>query len=163
MLLCPDYLQRGMEMDQAARIAASATFGCLVAPYIYRPMCGQWDYKKEIRDYWGYRQEIDFCSIGIDEKQVFYYDIWANFHFGYVGTAGGFSEESLLTGAAIAHAAHNWGQFQDDPSDVIDNVIGIDLYGSPLTEKILLRQVYLHKHALNKVRVNERGEWEVYR
>ena len=163
LLLCPYYLRSAMEMDEAARIAASTRFGCLVAPYIYRPVCGQWDYKEDIARDWGYRQEIDFCSIGIDEKVTFYYDIWANFHFGYVGTAGGFSEESLLTGAAIEHAVHNLGQIQDDPSDKACYVIGIGLYDSPLTEKVLLRQIYLHKHELNKVRRNERGEWEVYR
>lgn len=152
-----------MEADEAARRAASARFGCLVADHRSRPVCGQWDYKKEIGDEWGQAQRIDFCSIGFNEEVIFYYDIWANFHFGYVGTAGGFSEESLLTGAAVEHAASNPGQFQDDPSDKACHEIGICLYWSALTEKTLLRQLYMHKYELNKAVVEDGIITEIYR
>jgi len=166
LLVCPQYLQRALDIDIAARNAALMEFGCLVADHRLRPTCGQWDYKKEIgeREDLGYNaQRIDFCSIGMDEEVVFYYDIWANVHFGYLGMTGGFSEELLLEGAAIEHMGSNLGQTQDDPSDQVCAGIGIYLYKSTLTEKSLLRQLYIHRHELNKARRNENGEFEVYR
>jgi hypothetical protein len=165
-LICPQYLQSAMDTDIAARGTAQVEFGCLVAEYILRPMCGQWNYKKEIGEGERYglnSQRVDFCSIGIDEEVIFYYDIWANVHFGYVGMTGGFSEELLLVGAAIEHKGSNLGQTQDDPSDQVCVGIGVFLYRSALTEKSLLRQLYMHRHGLNKARRNESGEFEVYR
>jgi hypothetical protein len=32
---------------------------------------------------------------------IYYHDIWSNLHYGYVGTAAGFSESELLDGAGI--------------------------------------------------------------
>jgi RHS repeat-associated protein len=166
LLFCHQYLERALDIDIAARNAALVEFGCLVADARLRPTCGRWDYKKEIgeSERLGYNaQRIDFCSIGIDEEVVFYYDIWANVHFGYLGMVGGFSEELLLEGAAIEHMGSNLGQTKDDPSDQVCAEIGIRLYRSALTEKTLLTQLYLHRYELNKARRNESGEFEVYR
>jgi len=166
LLICRQYLQRAMDIDIAARNAALVEFGCLVADHRLRPMCGQWDYKKEIgerRDLGRNAQRIDFCSIGIDEEVIFYYDIWANTHFGYVGTAGRFSEDLLLEGAAIEHMGSNLGQTQDDPSDQVCAGIGIYLYRSALTEKSLLRQLYIHRYELNKAIVEDGVVTGVYR
>jgi RHS repeat-associated protein len=166
LLVCGQYLQRALDIDIAARNAALVEFGCLVADHRLRPVCGQWDYKKEIgerRDLGRNAQRIDFCSIGIDEEVIFYYDIWANTHFGYVGTAGGFSEDLLLEGAAIEHMGSNLGQTQDDPSDQVCAGIGIYLYRSALTEKSLLRQLYIHRYELNKAIVEDGVVTGVYR
>jgi hypothetical protein len=161
-LFCPAYLQRALDADVAARSAALGQFGCLVADSRSRPVCGQWDYKREIGRSWGQAQKIDFCSIGRDEEVIFYYDIWANTHFGYLGMTGGFSEDMLLTGAAIEHAGSNPGQFEDDSSDQVAVEIGIHLYGSMLTEKTLLRQLHLHRDRLNKARVEDGIITEIY-
>src|SRR3970040_1417868 len=53
---------------------------------LHPPTCGQWDYKEEIARTWGYFQTVDFSAIGFNDEVTFYYDIWANFHFGFVGT-----------------------------------------------------------------------------
>ena len=90
---------------------------------------------------------------------IFYYDIWANFHFGYLGMTGGFSEEALLTGAAVEHAASNLEiKIQDDPSDVTANLIGIYMYrNNILSERALLWWIYIEKNRLNKAEVDESG------
>ena len=163
LLVGSDYVQSALDADTAARQLALEQFGCLVADALLRPVCGQWDYKVEIQTSFQNSQKIDFCSIGIDEEVIFYYDIWANIHFGYLGMRGGFSEEFLLTGADIEHAARHWGQLKDDPSDQAAAKIGMYLYRNTLTERVLLRQLYMHRHELNKARRNERGEFEVYR
>lgn len=153
------YLSDAAYADSAARVEASAWFGCLVADAKSRPVCGQYDYKADILPRWGAAQTIDFSILGIDEKVIFYYDIWANFHFGYVGTAGGFSAKALLTGAAIEHAAVNLEiKIQDDPSDVVANMIGIYIYKNHnLSERALLSWIYNEKNELNKAEVDENG------
>jgi hypothetical protein len=52
-----------------------------------------WDHKPKIRDRFG--GNFRHKQGGYD----FYYDIWSNIHYGYVGLAGGFSESALLDGA----------------------------------------------------------------
>jgi RHS repeat-associated protein len=145
--------------DYAARVDASAWFGCLVADAISRPVCGQWDYKADISRRWRNAQTVDFSILGIDEKVIFYYDIWANFHFGYLGLTGGFSEEALLTGAAIEHAASNHKiEIQDDPSDIAAHRIGFRMYKSnALSEATLLWWIYIEKSELNKAEIDEFG------
>ncbi len=166
LLFCHQYLERALDIDMAARNAALVEFGCLVADSRLRPVCGQWDYKKEIgerKDLGHNAQRIDFCSIGLNEEVIFYYDIWANVHFGYVGMTGGFSEELLLEGAAVEHMGSNLGQTKDDPSDQVCAEIGIRLYRSALTEKSLLTQLYLYRHELNKAIVENGIVTGVYR
>jgi len=75
---------------------------------------------------------------------------------------GGFGEDALLTGADIEQTISNPGKTQDDPSDKVSIKIGIDLYRTGLSEQTLLRQIYWYKQQLNKVKQNERGEYEVY-
>lgn len=162
----PEYFESALQADMASRLAALTQFGCLVADARTRPVCGQWDYKADINKKWGAAQRIDFCSIGHNEEVIFYYDIWANIHFGYIGIAGGFLEDDLLTGAALEHAISNPGQFRDDPSDQASAKIGIDLYkqyGTGVTEEAVLMQVYIHKSELNKARVEDGQIIEVYR
>jgi hypothetical protein len=61
---------------------------------------GVWDYKAAIR-------ALSLLTTGnADMQQVnshFYdYDIWTNLHFGYVGSAAGFTADQLLQGAGVA-------------------------------------------------------------
>ncbi|MFZ2098579.1 MAG: polymorphic toxin type 44 domain-containing protein [Anaerolineales bacterium] len=155
----PRYLAYAEYADIAARNEASLLFGCRVADARSRPICGQWDYKKDIRDIWGEAQTVDFSDIGIEEDVIFYYDIWANFHFGYVGSSLGFSEQALLTGAAIEHAASNLEiKIQDDPSDVVANLIGIYMFRNHnLSERALLSWIYIERNELNKAEVDANG------
>lgn len=163
------YLTDAAYADSAARVEASSWFGCLVAPAKYRNMCGQWDYKEDIQRRWGYANVIDFSVIGINEKVTFYYDIWANIHFGYLGLVGGFSEKALLTGAAVEHAADNYklGEeiiIQDDPSDVVGTMIGFYFYKhQTLSERTLFWWIYIEKEKLNKAIVKDGQVIEVYR
>lgn len=163
VLVCPDHLRTAQETDSAAHTKALAMFGCLVADARSRPLCGQWDYKKEIEVKFDNSQTIDFCSIGCREGVTFYYDIWANIHFGYLGMCGGFDEDILLEGATIEHSVSNLGQSRDDPSDQVAIRIGVSLYRSALTEGSLMRQLYEHRYELNKARSNDQGAFEVYR
>lgn len=69
----------------------------------------------------------------------YYYDIWSNIHYGYVGSAAGFPGNILQWGAARGGAAG-----RNDPIDIETVQIGIDLwdrYGVKLTQQQLHQEI----------------------
>ncbi|MDR6585433.1 hypothetical protein HBH1_02682 [Herbaspirillum sp. BH-1] len=97
----------------------------------------------------------------------YFYDIWSNIHYGYVGTAVGFSSNELLGGAGLAQALSDakydlhkkrqwptmqhhpengaWPNSADDVQDHISIQLGIDLYTSikpnALSADLLLSEI----------------------
>lgn len=108
---------------------------------------GDWDHKPELERMLELRgdpstpRDDDFSfPIRGDRSHEYYYDIWSNMHYGYVGSAAGFTDVTLQVGAAIVELA---GRF--DPSDVVSIQIGIDLwsaYGNALLP------IYVHQSVL---------------
>jgi hypothetical protein len=96
----------------------------------------------------------------------YFYDIWSNIHYGYVGAACGFSLNELLGGAGLAQAGSdirrdlakrrfprlqhhpengNWANALDDIPDHISIKLGVTLYTqtkpAALTTPILLKAI----------------------
>ncbi|MFJ4440884.1 polymorphic toxin type 44 domain-containing protein [Pseudomonas sp. NPDC089422] len=118
-----------------------------------------WDHKKPIRQQFG----------GVWHKQGevdYFYDIWSNIHYGYVGRAGGLSESALLDGAGLEQIASDtlrkvqeWDEHDgprryadidgmrawDDIGDRVSISIGIKLYQQQphggITAKVLMDEV----------------------
>lgn len=99
-------------------------------------------------------------------KDAYYYDIWSNIHYGYVGTAAGFGESVLLDGAGLEQIGSDIlrGRFPrgtdgvaglrrfDDPQD--RNAISLgrrlhQLYPQGVSARILVQQV-VHAPGLAK-------------
>ena len=76
-----------VEVRMQAKIDAYRVFGGMVRPG------GPWDPKNEILGQWGYRQYVG--------EHSYYYDIWGNIMFGYLGRAAGFTAPELLNGAGL--------------------------------------------------------------
>jgi murein DD-endopeptidase MepM/ murein hydrolase activator NlpD len=75
-----------------------------------------WDHKVRIFTAYG-----DYQYLGGPPRpnlREYAYDIWSNIHFGFVGSSIGFSEDTLLLGAAVAQMKHdafqNFGEFEKD-------------------------------------------------
>ncbi|PSQ96788.1 MAG: hypothetical protein BRD55_05810 [Bacteroidetes bacterium SW_9_63_38] len=51
---------------------------------------GIWDFKPVLADAWGQWNRLT------NSPAVYYYDIWSNLHYGYVGRAAGFSKKELI-------------------------------------------------------------------
>jgi RHS repeat-associated protein len=80
-----------------AKLDALATFGWQVR------QGGPWDPKRYIE------RRIPphyYHKVG---RHWYYYDIWGNIMFGYLGTAGGFSEDELLNGAGLEQIGSDVG------------------------------------------------------
>lgn len=143
-------------IDDPEWSAASGSWADIQALLQFRNMVkggAPWDYKKAVRNEYG--------KWSADPKRgvVYYFDIWGNIHFGYIGTAIGFAESRLLEGAGVAHAIeNNSASFTqivsalikgdarkfDDPSDQVAIRIGIGLwkrYGAGVTGKQILTAV----------------------
>jgi len=61
---------------------------------------GKWDDKTVIPNRFHPRDPVGqhwhLCN-----NTLYYYDVWSNLHYGYVGAAGGFTESVLLDGAGV--------------------------------------------------------------
>jgi hypothetical protein len=103
---------------------------------------GEWDHKPYIAKTFKFRVPR---SSKTQERHIlgdftYYYDLWSNIHYGYVGAAAGFSESELLDGAGLeqigttllrlglpkknADGLRGW----DDEPDRVSIGIGIELY-----------------------------------
>ena len=117
------------------KLAAYALWADIVGP-------GQpWDHKPHLQrmlgadfnDGWNKYGEFDY-----------FYDIWSNIHYGYVGVALGFSAAEMINGAGLAQALHDkwtgkrlqhhpengsWPASADDVPDHISIKVGAELHG----------------------------------
>ena len=62
----------------------------------------------------------------------YFFDVWSNIHFGYIGRSIGFSESDLMLGSNAQQFIQDAQNFKfnqgDTPSDIITIQIGFDLY-----------------------------------
>lgn len=97
-----------------------------------------WDHKPKIRD--------KFCHLAVErthpQTQVvyksyyhkykdydYYYDVWSNIHYGYIGLSVGFDENTLLNGADLAQIIDSKGRNAEDTGDDKTAIkIGFNLY-----------------------------------
>jgi Bacterial toxin 44 len=60
----------------------------------------EWDHKPKLRKAF-LSPTMNSRVWHVYGKTAYYYDVWSNVHYGYVGTAAGFSESVLLDGAGL--------------------------------------------------------------
>ena len=135
----PWYLRLGGPPDYygiatAKKAAAYAMWTERVAPN--RP----WDHKRILKEKFPTDLAKGWHKYGDYE---YYYDIWSNIHYGYVGIALGFSALEMINGAGLAQAMDNlsrkkpqhdhpelglWPARADDIQDHRSIKLGTDLY-----------------------------------
>ncbi len=87
----------------------------------------------------------------------FFYDIWSNIHYGYVGTRCGFDEQTLQEGAASGLP----GAGGNDQGDIISVKIGVDLwrgFGATLSADQLRRAILAQTANYQAARAREIGQ-----
>ncbi|MDI1476393.1 polymorphic toxin type 44 domain-containing protein [Polyangium sp. y55x31] len=99
---------------------------------------GEWDHKPIIEPTWGAKNRLG------NSEQYYFYDLWSNIHYGYVGRAAGFS-------ANVLHEGANWQQMadsgtKDENVDYASVQAGFDLYveGKDVTVEEVLAILRLH-------------------
>lgn len=111
---------------------------------------GPWDHKPILDDMLGLagdpnnpKDDDYYFPIRGDSEHEYYYDIWSNIHYGYVGTAAGFDAETLQSGAALGDSFTG----TNDAADELSVQIGIELwekYGTDLTPEQLHQAILDH-------------------
>jgi hypothetical protein len=100
-----------------------------------------WDHKPKIADQFKSTVSKNGFWHAYDSK-LYFYDVWSNIHYGYVGIAAGFSESTLLDGAGLEQIGSDlvrrrWPvrtpnvrglRAYDDGPDRSSISIGIELY-----------------------------------
>lgn len=104
----------------------------------------KWDHKPILEMNLGLANPPDYYfPLRNDAEHEWYYDIWSNIHFGFVGRAAGFSGKTLQDFAASGLP----GTGKNDEGDVLSVQIGIDLWDEhqlSLTEEQLHEAIISH-------------------
>lgn len=97
---------------------------------------------------------------------VYFYDIWSNIHYGYVGLSLGFTESELLTGSAIQQRMQdNDGKTSggDTSDDITCMKIGFKLFHKYGKDAINLKAIdileALDKTPVNLLKVSKKTHW----
>lgn len=123
---------------------------------------GDWDHKPDIIRLCNLvGGDMHFPIFG-DTTHEWFFDIWSNIHYGYVGASVGFSESTLLAGA---NAGEIFGAGGNDPIDDAIVKIGIRMWhqsGANIGEHQIASEVIRRKNWLLNVQesrayVNARG------
>lgn len=134
-------LSAGINPEQCVNIDLSMHTGALLAWGWKVRQDGEWDHKPKIA------RRFHPRSPGLQHwhlygSTLYYYEVWSNIHYGYVGRAAGFSESVLLDGAGLEQIGSDLARLNrpnrspgvdglrawDDPHDRAAIVMGIDLY-----------------------------------
>ena len=135
-----------MQIERHARRAALASWAWLTMPG------GIWDHKQYFDPKVNPERARQFATLGKTTEQYhhkykgyeYFYDIWSNIHYGYVGRYIGFSEDALLDGAGLAQYVSDAAEFKmpenrsdtngeglrrfDDVTDYLSVRLGISLF-----------------------------------
>lgn len=96
----------------------------------------------------------------------YYYDVWSNIHYGYVGLSVGFSEEILLTGSAVQQRMQDGDgntRGGDTPDDITCMKIGFELFKQFGEDAGNLKAINileaLDKTPINSLKVSKKMHW----
>jgi RHS repeat-associated protein len=159
-----NWLNRAIDCNDISLDIAQRT-GLLVTSFTkffinVRPN-GIWDHKPQLRNKLSITDKKgEYFPIRGDDEFEYFYDIWSNIHYGYVGASIGFANNDLQYFANLEQivpedekwdwlreiAKDLFGQY--DPGDVISVDIGIQLwekFGDTLSEEDLHLAILQHK------------------
>lgn len=81
------------------------------------------------------------------KKFDYFYDIWSNIHYGYVGLSVGFSKQTLLSGSNIQQALN----FNIKGADTLDDVTTIKIGFKLFEEFGKFAENLTYQHVLNAI------------
>ncbi len=131
----------GIRPEQCVNMQLSFRSAALMAWGLKVRQNGDWDHKPKIAARFHPR------SPGLQHwhlygSTLYYYEVWSNIHYGYVGRAAGFSDATLLDGAGLEQVGSDLARLNapskssgvsglrawDDPHDRAAISMGIDLF-----------------------------------
>jgi hypothetical protein len=131
----------GIRPEQCVDMQLSYHSAALIAWVAKVRQNGEWDHKPKIAVRF-HPRAVNVQHWHLYGNTLYYYEVWSNIHYGYVGRAAGFSEATLLDGAGLEQIGSDLARLNaptrstdvagvkawDDPHDRTAIRIGIDLY-----------------------------------
>lgn len=115
----------------------------------------KWDHKPKLEDKFGLKESDDYyLPIRGDTEHEYFYDIWSNIHYGYVGSAAGFDSDTLHKFAESGGP----GAGKTDDGDKLSLQIGIDLwnkYHLNLTKLDVINEILSHTNDYLSIQKND--------
>jgi hypothetical protein len=132
----------GIRPEQCVDMQLSYHSAALIAWGLKVRQNGDWDHKPKIAARFHPRVPGGLQHWHLYGSTVYFYEVWSNIHYGYVGRAAGFSTATLLDGAGLEQVGSDLARLNrptrsagvsglrawDDPHDRAAITIGIDLY-----------------------------------
>jgi putative RNase toxin 44 of polymorphic toxin system len=132
----------GIQPDQCVDMQLSYRTAALIAWGIKVKQNGDWDHKPKIAARFHPRSPGGLQHWHLYGNTLYYYEVWSNLHYGYVGRTAGFSESVLLDGAGLEQIGSTMLRLKlpekspavaglrawDDPHDRAAIMMGIHLY-----------------------------------
>jgi len=132
----------GIDPQECAKINLTSKSAAYLGWALNVRQDGPWDHKPVIRRTYNAQNpggEQVYHRLGL---YVYFYDVWSNIHYGYVGRACGFSRDALLDGAGLEQMVSDplagylperakgvtGPRAFDHPEDRVAITIGMDLY-----------------------------------
>ncbi len=94
-------LNFGIQPEQCVNMEISFRTAALMIWAMKVRQNGDWDHKPTIASRFNPRVRGGQQHWHLYGHTLYYYEVWSNLHYGYVGTAAGFSESILLDGAGL--------------------------------------------------------------
>ena len=134
----------GIRPEQCVDMQMSYNTAALLAWAAKVRQDGDWDHKPKIAARFRSCTSTGAGYWHLYGSTLYYYDVWSNVHYGYVGRAAGFSTSTLLDGAGLEQIGSNLARLNwpsrtpgvpglrafDDAHDRSSVGVGIDLYAA---------------------------------
>jgi hypothetical protein len=91
----------GIRPEQCVDMQLSYHSAALIAWAMKVRQNGEWDHKPKIAARFHPRVPGGLQHWHLYGSTVYFYEVWSNIHYGYVGRAAGFSQSTLLDGAGL--------------------------------------------------------------
>lgn len=115
----------------------------------------RWDHKPKLENKFKLKESDDYyLPIRGDTEHEYFYDIWSNIHYGYVGSAAGFDSDTLHKFAESGGP----GTGKTDDGDKLSLQIGIDLwnkYHLNLTKSNVINEILSHTNDYLNIQRND--------
>lgn len=149
----------GMQPNQCVDMQLSYRMAALIAWGIKVQQNGDWDHKPKVAARFNARSHGGLQHWHAYGNTLYFYDVWSNVPYGFVGRAAGFSESVLLDGAGLEQIGSTLLRLKlpqkspslsglrawDDLHDRTAIMIGIELYrqhpGSVTTQDVITQVV----------------------
>lgn len=140
----------GIRPEQCIDIQLSYHSAALIAWALKVRQNGEWDHKPKIAARFHPRVPGGLQHWHLYGNTVYFYEVWSNIHYGYVGRAAGFSKSVLLDGAGLEQMGSDLARLNlptrsagisglrawDDPHDRAAITLGLDLYRRKPTQVV---------------------------